>query len=168
MQARLVMLAVGLMIATASCDSEDGGDAECDPLAEISHADSSVVWLQCPLGTCFDGSACVGEPQTVSWHDALEACPAGYRLPTLEELEELLECVGGWSTCDPCGLSVPCANLFRPEGEYFTDADLDRSYYSSTEIPPPDSSDRVYAAQLEQGEISMSEKSPLRPVRCVR
>ena len=163
---RLALLVTCLALASTGCggDDDDGGD--CDPLAETSHGDSSVVWLQCPVGACFDGTACVGEPQTMTWQEGLEGCPSGYRLPTLEEFEELLECQDGWSSCDQCGLSVPCANMFRPDAEYICPSDIDRSYYSSTEVD--DASDRVYAALLDLGEISMSEKSPLRPIRCVR
>jgi uncharacterized protein (TIGR02145 family) len=161
-----VILVVAWALSTTGCDGDGGGGGECDPAAESSHADSSVVWLTCPLGACFDGSSCVGEPQTLSWQDVLDACPAGFRLPTREEFEELLECEEGSTDCDQCGLSVPCANMFRPDAQYICDSDVDRSYYSSTEVG--DASDRVYVAHLDLGEINMSEKSPLRPVRCVR
>jgi len=161
----IAWLAAAAALAIAGCgDDDDSG--ECDPLAETSHSGSAVVWLQCPLGACFDGAACVGEPETLTWQAALDACPAGFRLPTRDEYRELLECEEGSSTCDPCGLSVPCANMFRPDGEYFAESDVDRSYFSSTEVA--DASDRVYVCQVDLGEINMSEKDTLRPVRCVR
>jgi hypothetical protein len=165
---RNLLLAAVLLAAAAipACGGGDDDSGDCDPLAETSHADSSVVWLQCPLGACWDGAACVGEPETVGWDDALGSCPAGYRLPTREEYAELLECEEGQSSCDPCGLSVPCANMFRPDGQYLAEADLDRAYYSSTEVP--DDSDRVYTGQLDTGEIAMSAKDYLRALRCVR
>ena len=163
---RLCLISAAIAILPFGCGDDDDGGGECDPLAETSHADSSVVWLQCPVGACFDGASCVGEPATMVWTDALEGCPAGFRLPTREEFDELLECEEGSSTCDPCGLSVPCANMFRPDAQYVCEHDIDRSYYSSTEVN--DASDRVYAAQLDLGEISMSEKDQLRPIRCVR
>ncbi|MBW2278919.1 MAG: DUF1566 domain-containing protein [Deltaproteobacteria bacterium] len=162
---RMCLLTAAIALLPAGCGGDDDS-GDCDPLAEVSHADSAVVWLQCPVGACFDGAACVGEPQTVVWQDALDGCPAGFRLPTREEFRELLECEEGSSTCDPCGLSVPCANMFRPDAEYICESDIDRSYYSSTEVD--DASDRVYAGQFEIGEVSMSEKDQLRPIRCVR
>lgn len=167
MRAKILALTAASLLALAGCGDDDD-DGDCDPLAETSHADSSVVWLQCPVGTCWTGTACDGEPQTFGWDAALSACPSGFRLPTLEEYEELLECQDGWSSCDPCGLSVPCANLFRPDGEYFCSSDVDRAYYSSSEVPQPDESDRVYTCRLDLGEIAMNEKSDLRPIRCVR
>jgi hypothetical protein len=158
-----------LTLAAASCGNDDEDSGECDPLEEATppHPDSQVIWLLCPVGTCFDGAACVGEVETLVWQDALDGCPAGFRLPTQWEYQDLLDCYQEEVLiCDPCSGSNYCRNMIVFDGKYLNESDQYQSYYSSNEVSG--ASDQVYTAQLELGEISTSEKDVLRPIRCVR
>jgi hypothetical protein len=159
----ILLLSISVLVG---CGGDDDDSSTCDPLAETSHADSSVIWLQCPLGTCWDGATCVGEAQTAVWNDAIAACPSGFRVPTRDEFGELLECEESSTSCDECGLSVPCATMFWPDHEFFCDADSNRAYYTATEVG--DDTDRVFTAHLASGDIGFSEKDQLHGVRCVR
>jgi uncharacterized protein (TIGR02145 family) len=61
---------------------------------EIRQEDTALYWLRCPVGMKWDGEKCAGEATWVKWKDAANICPAGYRLPTVEEFVYLLE--GCW------------------------------------------------------------------------
>jgi len=49
------------------------------------------------LGVCYDNDPenCEKYGRLYSWHEALEACPVGWRLPTSDDWTELLEFIGG-------------------------------------------------------------------------
>ena len=168
MKTRSLTALTCLCLLASACDDGSGGaGAACDDAAAIEQSSTALVWLRCPLGTCWDGELCQGEPLVWEWGGALEACPDGYRLPTRQEYVDLLGgCAGGSAECDSCDMNPTCAPMFTSAGEYVCSADVDRAYHTSTEVD--DDSDRVYVCSLDAGEISMSEKTMQRPVRCLQ
>ncbi len=77
---------------------------------------TGLMWLRCPLGQTWTGTACDGEPDYRSWQEALQAADgaifAGFgdwRLPNIKELASIVE--------QHCRLPAQNASLFpaRPD-----------------------------------------------------
>jgi hypothetical protein len=104
------------------------------PSPEIKQPDSMLHWLRCPLGQSWNGKTCKGNPKKMNWESAKRACPAGYRLPSREELIDILgRCekkveTGGWGTCNRCADSKRCAALFSKDtGWYWSSTPVDKN-----------------------------------------
>lgn len=59
---------------------------------------TGLTWMRCSVGQTWDGSTCIGSPQTYSWKYALEtaestvfADKSDWRLPNQKELQSLIE-----------------------------------------------------------------------------
>ncbi len=64
----------------------------------ILHEPTRLIWLRCPLGQSWDGSACAGSPDLMNWSAALAAADAhtqlevdDWRLPNRNELASIVE-----------------------------------------------------------------------------
>jgi hypothetical protein len=104
----------------------DGGlrcvDGVCTgPLPDtVEQPGSGRVWLRCPIGMEWSGWECTGTVSDQLWSQALNACPAGFDLPSLDDFVQILSgCdsqvinhseYGG--ECDSCGQSPECDAMF--------------------------------------------------------
>ncbi len=127
-----------LLLFAGGCGSADLVTID---LTSVRQPDSSLVWLQCPLGQELVANQCTGTPLLVTGERANSLCPAGYRLPRIEELAGLLDdCFfnyrqttdlndetrrdvkrgeGGAGACHPCRDSEQCSGLFREDGGWY-------------------------------------------------
>ncbi len=74
-------------------------------IVEDTH--TKLQWQRCSLGQTWTGATCAGEATTYKWDEAQRVAPAGWRLPTKEELASLIYCSSGqpayWkSATEPC------------------------------------------------------------------
>jgi hypothetical protein len=103
----VLMLCAGTT-ASAQCaaGNENAWVAPSTPSAEfidlgdgmLLHEPTRLVWLRCPLGQSWDGAACTGSPDRMTWADALVAADAhlqlkvdDWRLPNRNELASIVE-----------------------------------------------------------------------------
>jgi hypothetical protein len=147
---------------TGSSTSDTGtGTIDTDQGQEIPQPGSSLIWLRCPLAQTWNGADCIGSVSTFDWNTALSACPSGYRLPTRQELIDLLGGCdnavksGNEGTCKPCRESIVCNAMF-PEDENW--------YWSSTQF---DATSAWYTA-FYGGRVYRNPKTAQDYVRCVR
>ncbi len=56
---------------------------------------TNLQWQRCSLGQIWNGATCVGEATKYKWDEARLAAPAGWRLPTKDELASLIYCSSG-------------------------------------------------------------------------
>ncbi len=132
---------------------------------QVHQPGTSLYWLRCPLGQSWNGYACAGKAAFVTWHMARNACPAGYRLPTIDEYAKLLGGCRethrgkGFKRCtSPCGKNPACAAMFA--GKY------DRSHWTATtrkDIPG-----LAWIAYLAGTLASADKKYASELTRCVR
>ncbi|MBW1872281.1 MAG: hypothetical protein JRJ19_09460, partial [Deltaproteobacteria bacterium] len=132
---------------------------------QVHQPGTNLYWLRCPLGQSWNGYACAGKVAFVTWHMARNACPAGYRLPTVDEYAILL---GGcretnhgkfFKKCTrPCGQNPACAAMFG--GKY------DVSHWTAT--TRKDMAGLSWIAYLSGILGSTNKKSTSELTRCVR
>jgi TolB-like protein len=122
--------------------------------AEVQPRGSRVAWLRCPVGKRWDGAKCVGKTAEVSRAKANLSCPAGYRLPTREELTSLVT--------DEAGLFLRCAALPACAEAFGEDKG---TYWSSA--PYPGYPDHGWVVSLANSDTpaGVAKKGS---VRCVR
>lgn len=93
---------------------------------EVKQPNADLYWLRCVVGLDWDGYECSSlnsGAEQVTWNDAMEDCPEGYRLPTLEEYQSLMgDCEPQYDSgeytignCDSCENSSVCDKVFTPE-----------------------------------------------------
>lgn len=61
---------------------------------EIKDTLTGLVWQRCTLGQSWNGTTCIGKAIRLNWQDAQEKAQGlgnGYRLPTLMELQGIVE-----------------------------------------------------------------------------
>lgn len=83
----------------------------------------SRQWTRCPLGSDWDGWRCTGTATPMTWYPALEACPSGSQVPSLDDFIAILDdCdanvinhseYGG--DCASCSSSDDCDEMFTNE-----------------------------------------------------
>ena len=63
---------------------------------------TKLEWQRCSLGQTWTGATCAGEATKYKWNEAQRIAPAGWRLPTKDELASLVYCSSGqpayWKT----------------------------------------------------------------------
>jgi len=129
--------------------------------AEIRQPGTDLFWLRCPLGQTWRGGACAGNPRAMIWREAGGACPPGYRLPTRQELADLLggcdadvdDEKAGW--CASCRDSDTCGELFGAD---------DGWYWSSSRKLLAN----AWSAAFHNGRVRWNDASLGAAVRCVR
>ena len=94
---------------------------------DVKQPGTNLYWLRCRIGESWTGSSCEGNARKISWHDAKNACPGGYRLPTRQEFMSLLGGCdakvrgGGRGYCNRCAKSNKCSSMFgKDEGWYWS------------------------------------------------
>ncbi len=133
---------------------------------EVKQPDTNLYWLRCPIGQSWTGSYCEGDARGMSWHNAGNACPGGYRLPTREEFVSLLGgCDAGARSgkkegrCKSCEASKTCLSMFgRDDGDYWS---------SSSDVAAPSDAWTVVFSSGDMG-YDKKEKDNDINVRCVR
>jgi len=121
-------------------------------LWEVKQPGTNLYWLGCPIGQRWSGSSCEGDARRMSWHDAGNACPSGYRLPTRQEFVSLL---GGKE--NSCSKSSKCSSMFGGDR---------RSYWSSSSYAADSS--HAWGVRFGNGRVDYYAKGNGRHVRCVR
>lgn len=153
-------------------DDIDAGDTDtstgedCGP-QEIDHPVTGDSWKRCHLGGDWkwDGSECDcvgGTIATFSWDDGAEACPAGWRMPTVQEMLSLLDdCPSfesiedaGMGSCANCPSSDICSEIFPGDGQM---------YWTATEV----GSSQAYSVWFNVGTVSPRSKATTYYVRCI-
>jgi hypothetical protein len=155
-------------------DADADSDDDCSP--EIQQPGTNLIWQRCPLGQTWKGSpcSCTGSAAEMNWCRTMGGdfpCPTRlvgpdvcnqefgslYRLPTMEEFENLLgNCTQEESftvNCDACRRSNDC---FVMLGD-------DRGVYWVWVAYGP-----VWAAEFVSGDIFSDNKNSPNNVRCVR
>ena len=56
---------------------------------------TKLQWQRCSLGQTWNGVTCAGEATEYEWDEAQRLAPAGWRLPTKDELASLVYCSSG-------------------------------------------------------------------------
>lgn len=88
---------------------------------------SGLQWQRCTTGMNWDGKACVGEPKGLSLRDAMasvERYGDGWRLPTAQELDEIMEPACSSPSLNPA--------IFPDIRVTDNDGEMSWSYWSST------------------------------------
>jgi hypothetical protein len=57
--------------------------------AEVRLGANGLTWQRCAHGQQLDGAACRGKPALLTWDEARDHAPAGWRLPTLTEWQAM-------------------------------------------------------------------------------
>jgi uncharacterized protein (TIGR02145 family) len=131
-------------------EQEKGIAERTEATKEVRQPGTNLHWLRCPLGQTLIGSACQGNAKKMEWSQAMKACPAGYRLPTKEELRVLLG-----SNRDGCAKNKTCKYIFGNDELY---------YWSSSVL---DSSD-AFAGFFKEGLTGSTKRDNSFCVRCLR
>lgn len=82
------------------------------------HRGGERRWAHCAVGQSWNGKSCPGLVYRMNWEEAMAACPSGMRLPTREELADLLEGCdllvqkGEPGKCSGCSESEACSTTF--------------------------------------------------------
>jgi len=147
-------------------DTESDTGEDCGP-QEIEHPVTGDNWKRCHLGGDWkwDGDECDcvgGTIATMTWDEAAEACPGGWRMPTAEEMLGLLDDCPTWEaiedagmgTCTNCPGSDVCSEIFPGDGQM---------YWTGTEH----GSSQAYSAWFNVGTISPRSKGTTYYVRCI-
>lgn len=76
---------------TPTADFIDNGDGS------VTHKQTSLTWKRCAEGLSWSGSECTGTVRTYTWNAANALGGDGWRLPTINELQTLVE----YAVADP-------------------------------------------------------------------
>lgn len=146
--------------STSTCCDDDGKWK----LNKVEQPGDFREWIKCPLGqTWVTGSSChcTGTSSQLTYTEALTACPAGYHLPTRQELMDMLEgcdydALAELSTgkCNTCQNSSDCTAMFG------TDEGV---YWSSTNY----GSSNAWFFDFYGGVVTYRSQSNLYDVRCI-
>jgi hypothetical protein len=61
----------------------------------VEDSSTGLQWMRCSLGQTWNGATCTGEAKEYTLDEAQRIAPAGWRLPTTEELASLVYCSSG-------------------------------------------------------------------------
>lgn len=123
----------------------------------ILHQPTRLVWLRCPLGQTWDGSACAGSADLMTWSEALAAADAhtqmevdDWRLPNRNELASIVE--------DRC--YSPAVNFAAFPGT------APAGFWTSSPLVP--SVDRRWRLDFDDGRLEPADATQLNAIRLVR
>ncbi|MBS4096698.1 MAG: DUF1566 domain-containing protein [Sulfuricella sp.] len=74
-----------LWLYTPTSDFSDNGDGT------VTHQKTSLTWKRCAEGQTWSGSTCSGTAKSYTWSAANALSTGGWRLPTVNELQTLVE-----------------------------------------------------------------------------
>ncbi len=144
-------------------EEEEARKERIEKTKEVKQPGSNLYWLRCKIGRRWTGSSCEGIEKWMDWHEANNACPSGYRLPTRQELVSLLGGCdakvrsGGGGYCNKCAESSRCSSMFgQDEGCYW----LSSSYAAA--------SSSAWRAAFDSGLLVYGVKDGVINFRCVR
>jgi len=151
----------------------DGGDGDCENPEMFDG--TGLYWLQCLAGQCLVDDECAwegGEVVGLSYDEAAALCPAGYRLPTIQEIMGLLgNCedidlgLNETGFCDTCPVSTAC-NAIYPGMDAADPYSYEILHWSSTPMTGSDS--RVWWANFKTGLIEAKLMDTNGAAVCVR
>ena len=132
----------------------------------VTDSSTGLQWMRCSQGQRWNGATCSGEATKYTWYEAQRIAPAGWRLPTKDELVTLVYCSSGkpayWKTAsEACGgaSSKPTiGNTAFPN----TPAD---SFWSSS---PHYGAGYAWFITFDYGSVGYGDKSSPHYVRLVR
>jgi len=123
----------------------------------LFHERTRLIWLRCPLGQTWDGSACAGSPDLMNWSAALLAADAhqqleadDWRLPNRNELASIVEV-----RCFSPAVNNAVFPGTTPAG-FWTSSPLDGSI------------DQRWRLDFADGELEPADETQLNAVRLVR
>jgi uncharacterized protein (TIGR02145 family) len=61
----------------------------------VEDSSTGLQWMRCSQGQRWNGATCAGEAEEYTWYEAQRIAPAGWRLPTKDELASLVYCSSG-------------------------------------------------------------------------
>jgi hypothetical protein len=144
--------------STPPTKSESSGSTRSD---EVKQPNANLYWLRCAVGQTWNGSSCTGKKKVIRWQAAKQACPSGYRLPTRQELVDLLGGCNGdvhsgkGGYCNKCSESSNCSRMFPSDTDW---------YWSSS----PYDDDLAWYANFDDGSVDWGINVFASDVRCVR
>ncbi|MBP6733691.1 MAG: DUF1566 domain-containing protein [Chromatiaceae bacterium] len=74
---------------------------------------TKLQWQRCSLSQVWTGATCAGEAKTYKWDEAQRIAPAGWRLPTKDELASLVYCSSGDPAYWRTALGTPCKGAYE-------------------------------------------------------
>lgn len=103
------------LIANRYADNGDG---------TVTDIRTNLTWQRCSVGQTWAGETCTGKVSSFKWNDAMKLAKDGWRLPTVDELDTLVQCPSG---------RTPSV---RPSGAYVreTDGICDGKEYKNPKI----------------------------------
>jgi hypothetical protein len=128
---------------------------------------TKLQWQRCSLGQTWNGATCAGEATEYKWDDAQRIAPAGWRLPTEDELAGLVYCSSGepayWKT-----EFIPCIGTYKSPTIWsvaFPNTPVNMFWSSS---PFAGYSGLVWHVSFSIGAVGPTAKSSALNVRLVR
>jgi hypothetical protein len=85
----------GATAATASASPNERYRFLGKDQGTVEDTRTKLQWQRCSLGQTWTGAICAGEATRHEWDEAMRGAPAGWRLPTKEELASLIYCSSG-------------------------------------------------------------------------
>jgi len=90
--AGVVLLAASAVVAqTCNPNAQSSFTSWSANSDTVTDAATGLVWQRCAFGQGWNGSTCIGTPNTSAWAAAVTGAPLGWRLPNVKELESIVE-----------------------------------------------------------------------------
>lgn len=103
----------------------------CPPSDSVAYDDETPLsWLRCPLGQTYTKETCKGKASKYKAGKAGNSCPVGYRIPTVEEITNLLSSTDAGIEIGKCASNFKCQRLLGNDmGEYLAIQEGDDAYW---------------------------------------
>jgi hypothetical protein len=157
----------GATESTASSSSNERYRFVGKDQGTVEDSRPGLQWMRCSLGQTWNGATCTGEATKYKWDEARRIAPAGWRLPTKEELASLVYCSSGkpayWKPS-----SETCEGAYgRPTiwSAVFPNTPASWFWSSSPGARYPDG---AWYVQFRNGDVSYGYKDEPKYVRLVR
>ena len=124
---------------------------------EILDKTTNLIWQRCPLGTSWNGTTCIGQPETITWNQVAQNNPKpsenDWRVPTVQELQTLVDV-----NCSPS------INL-----NFFPKTRRDLPFWTATVLPQPNyQGQAAYGVEFDRGTAVIMLKIHPAAFRAVR
>ena len=104
---------MALAAATPTTDFTDNQDGT------VTHKTTGLTWKRCSEGQTWSGSTCSGTAQAYTWNAAMALGSSGWGLPTIEQLETIIEAGHGAPTINQTVFPGTPAYHFWASSAYF-------------------------------------------------